>query len=179
MYLPVLLIGYCEDLIRLWHSFENCNTHYSYGFGNILSVFTYQICICHWFLAFYSKNLIWKIKGDFFPRAVGGQKVDLTWITITTAIVTLTSWRSVIYSVGTVYSVSASFVHFTWNEYISPGFLLKGSVVLIFRWEILSSESVTYVKYTHMHTDLCLFFLTFPSSWEFSDWLLSWLQSSV
>ena len=129
VYLPILLIkllwGFNE--IRLRHSFENCNTRYWYGFGNIFSVCTCQICMCHWFLAFYSKDLLWKSKGTILPRAIEGQRVDLTWIIMTTAIVTLTSWRSVIYFVGTVYAISASLVHFTWNEYpslLSPGFLL-------------------------------------------------------
>lgn len=89
VYLPILLIkllwGFNE--IRLRHSFENCNTHYWYGFGSIFSVCTYQICMCHWFLAFHSKDLLWKSKGAFLPRAIEGQRVDLTWIIMTTAIV--------------------------------------------------------------------------------------------
>lgn len=127
VYFPIIFIRllWRPNEVRLWHRFQNCNIHCWYGFGNFnLHI---PICMCHLFLIFHSK-IYKKSKGAFLSREIEGQRINFTCIIITTtATVTLNSWRSIIYFPSTVYTVSASFVCFTWNEF--PSFLSPGLVI--------------------------------------------------
>ena len=126
------------------------------AFGNISSVGTYHICTCRQFLAFHSKNHLWKSERAFLSRAMEEQRVDLTWIIITTATATLTSWRSHVLR-WHLYAMSAPLVHFTQNEYpslLSSGFLLPTLLERLCGSHCQLRNSrlrlPTYVKYTHI-----------------------------
>lgn len=152
-------------LIRLSWGFSRWDWDMCYwcAFGNILSVGTYQICTCHQFLAFHSKNHLWKSASAFLSRAMEQQRVDLTWIIITTAIATLTSWRSHVLC-WHLCAMSAPLVHFTQNEYpylLSSGFLLPTLLERLCgsHCHLRNTRLRENTNLCKIHTHLCLYSL--------------------
>lgn len=124
---------------------------------NILHIPDFHVLLVS---GFPCQNFLQKSKGTFLSREIEGQKVDLTCIIAAIAIVTLTSWRSIIYSAGTAYAVSVSLFilpgmnippPFSWITLSHPARKALWLSVSAKKYETWRG-SITYIKHAHIHS---------------------------